>query len=96
MRCRQNGSILHVTLQVPKLLQSDPADIHNIVTLRDGGFGVAARNHGAQRRDIARQRFVQGEQADILGQNIRHGRPRFREVFLVCGDVFRVQRRNFE
>jgi hypothetical protein len=33
MRCSQYRSVLHVSLQVPELLQPYIADIHNVVTL---------------------------------------------------------------
>jgi hypothetical protein len=58
-----------MSLQVPELLQTYSANIHDIVTLRNRSFGVATRDHGAQRRHISGQRLVQGEQADILSKN---------------------------
>jgi hypothetical protein len=56
--CRQNGSILHVSLEVPELLQPDITDIHNVVALRDGCLRVVARYHGAEGRNESRERFV--------------------------------------
>lgn len=63
-------------LEVPKLLQSDVADIHNVVALRDGRLGVISRDVGAQRKDEPRQRLVQSEQAEVLGSDL--GRCRLR------------------
>jgi len=85
-----------VILQIPELLQSNSADVHDVVALRDGGFGVAARDHGAQRRHISGQRLIQGEQPHVLGEHTRDGGLGLGEVLLVCGNVLRVQRRDFE
>lgn len=33
MCCGQNGSVLHMSLEIPKLFQTNITDIHNVVTL---------------------------------------------------------------
>jgi hypothetical protein len=90
MRCCQNRSILHMPFQIPELLQSNPANIHNVVTLRDRSFRVATRHHGAQRRHISSQRLVQRKQPDILSQNVGKRGFRLGEVLLIRGNVLRV------
>jgi hypothetical protein len=100
-----------MALQIPKLLESNALDIHDVVALGDGRLGMVARHHRAQRRHEPRQRLVQGEQADILAvsakrglaneqtylsRDVGHRGPRFGQILLIRRDVLRVQRRDFE
>jgi len=46
----QSTSILHVRPQIPKLLQSHPTDIHNIIALRNRRTGmISIHQRRAQR-----------------------------------------------
>lgn len=52
---RQHRGILHVVLQVPKLLQSHATDVDDVVTLRNRCLGVFTVYGRAERHDKARQ-----------------------------------------
>lgn len=80
-----------MSLEIPKLLQSNAAYIHDIVTLRDGRFGVFPGDSGAQRLHKSCQVFVEREQAEVLGGYSFGGLDAgVLEMFLVCGDVLGV------
>jgi len=96
MRCCQDRSVLHVCFQVPKLLQSNPTDVHDVVTLRYRCFGVATGHHRTQRCHETGQGFVEREQTDVLRQNIGDHSLGFSQVLLVRRDILGVQRRDFE
>lgn len=85
-----------MALEIPKLLQANTTDIHNVVALRDGRLWVAAGHHGAQRCDESCERLIQGEQAEVLGRDIGDGCQRLGEILLVGRDVLRIQRRDLE
>ena len=72
-----------MSLEVPKLLQSDTADIDNVIALGDGGLGVVSLDVGAQREDEPRQRLVQGEQAEVLGSDLGRCCLRILQALLV-------------
>ena len=55
-----------MSLEVPELFQANTTDVHNVVTLRDGGLWIAAGDHGAQGRVEISERLIQGKQAGIL------------------------------
>lgn len=56
-----------MSLEIPKLLQTDSAYVDDVVALRDGRLGMVSLDVGAKREDVSRQRLVQGEQTEILG-----------------------------
>jgi hypothetical protein len=96
MRRCQHRRILHVVLQVPKLLQSHPTDVDDVVALRYrclGMFAVYGRTKG---HDKACQRLVQGEQAQVLGRDFGRGQSGLGEVLFVGGDVLNIERRDAE
>lgn len=57
---------------------------------------MVSRDHGAQRSDVADERLVQSEQANIFGQDTVYDCLRLCQILLVCGDVLRIKGRNFE
>jgi len=60
----QRRSILHMGPQIPKLLEAHPADIHNIIALRDRRAGVVSiHERRAQRHHEADQVLVEREEA---------------------------------
>ena len=64
MRRSQCTSILHMTPQIPELLQSHPTDIHNIITLCDRSIRILPiSERSAKRHDKTRQILVQREQS---------------------------------
>ena len=64
MRRSQNTSILHMPLQIPKLLQANPAHINNIRRRHDGGILIRPRHARARRHHEAQQVLVQREETE--------------------------------
>lgn len=101
MRRRQNTRILHMPLQIPELLQPNPAHIHDIRRRHDSCLRVRPFQHRTQRRHEAEQVFVQREQSQ---QSLGHGggflgflrQIRGGHGFVVGGHVFGVQMLDFE
>jgi hypothetical protein len=58
MRRRQLRSILHMSLQIPKLLQSHSADVDNIIALGNGRLGMFPGDGGAQGLYKPSQRLI--------------------------------------
>lgn len=49
MRRGQHARILHMTLEVPELLQSHARDVHNVRRAHDGRFGIGSGQRRAER-----------------------------------------------
>lgn len=100
MRRRQNTSILHMALQVPELLQPDPANIDDIVRRHDGRLGIRPRQRRAQRHDEREQILVQGEEPEHARRHgrglVRLGRGHIGDCSVVRGHVRAVEMADFE
>lgn len=60
----QDTGVLHVTLQVPKLLQADAANVDDVCGGDNGGLGIGARQTGAQGHDEVEEVLIEGEKAE--------------------------------
>jgi len=57
----KNGSILHMSFQIPKLGQTNSCNIDNICRIRDWDFGIRSLERGDERHDEGEEILVQGE-----------------------------------
>jgi hypothetical protein len=92
-------SILHMRPKIPKLLQANSANIHNIITLRNRRARVISiHQRRAQRHHESYQVFVEGEEAEEFwgGLAVRFGfRTRFFGGLFVRGHCFAVEVSDF-
>ena len=65
MRCGQLTSILHVTPQIPELLQANFRDVNNVVRLVNGSLWIrSTRCSCAEGHDKASEIFVQRKEPE--------------------------------
>ena len=85
-----------MSLEIPELLEPYAADVYNIVALRYGCLGVGPVEEGAERNDVSHERFVHGEEAEILDSDFGRGGERFGKVLLVGRNGLGVEVGDFE
>lgn len=100
MRCSKCRSILHMRSQVPKLLQANPRNIHDIIALCYGcSWMVAINERRAKWHHKTDQVLVEGKKSQELRRyvsicfGLTDGSLR---RLLVCSHCFRVQMLDFE
>lgn len=95
MRRSKHTRILHVSLQIPELLQPHTTDIDDIRRCDDGRLGVRSRQLRAQRHHEAEQVLVQREQTQQARGDarrlVRLGRRGRGDLGGVGGHVLAVQ-----
>lgn len=96
MRGRESGGILHVGLEIPELLKPYPANVHNVVALRNRRLGMRSVDSRAQWYDVSRQRLVERKEAKVLRGDLGRGCESFGKLFFVRGNILRVERRNLK
>lgn len=95
MRRSQHTRILHMALQIPKLLQPDAADVDDIRGRDNRGLRVGARQARAHGHDEVEEVLVEGEQTEQSlrdgGRLVRLGLGLGRHGRVVRGHVLAVQ-----
>ncbi len=93
MCSRQCACVLHVTFEIPKLLETDSRNVHNVAGLTDWRLRVRSIRHcGTKGQYEAREAFVQSEKTEHLVGHLRRRRGLLgRDGLLVCRHILRVQ-----
>lgn len=78
-------------LKIPKLLQPDLRNIHNVDRLRNRRVGIRSLDVRTKRKDECDQILVQREEPNQLWRDLGHDGRRFAGRGLVCANGFGVQ-----
>jgi hypothetical protein len=96
MRRRQNASILHMILQIPKLRQTNTRNIDNVRRVRNGNLRIGSFKARDERQHKVEQVVIQGEERQHLCWRLQLlvGRQAVlisRSCFLILADGFGIE-----